>query len=104
MRLRVHFPAPGPFLNDPRVVVSLGHRTLYDGSFTRGFDVSVDVEPGDHALRTAIKGPIGQREQRIALPLGPNGGYRDVPLVEVELAYSRITGNFKKRASISAQR
>ena len=42
MRLRVHFDSPGFFLNDPRVTVRVGDRTIYDGSFKSGFDVSVE--------------------------------------------------------------
>jgi hypothetical protein len=106
MRLRVRFPAPGWFLNDPRLTVRLGDRTLYDGSFKRGFDVSVEVEPGDHLLETAIHAPVGNgaRRQRIALPLHDGGGYRDVPEVHAELSYSRLTGNFAERAALSTKR
>lgn len=56
MILRVSFAAPGFFINDPRVEVRLGDRVLYDGSFTNGFDVSIDVSPGRHTLETARSG------------------------------------------------
>src|SRR5690606_4864038 len=37
VRLHLRFPPPGFFLNDPRLVVTLDSRTLYDGSFRSGF-------------------------------------------------------------------
>jgi len=105
MNLRVHFPAPGFFLNDPRLVVSLADRTLYDGSFTAGFDVTVEVPAGAHVLETRILGPMGTaRVQRIELPLDAQGGYPDIPAAEALLVYSRISGNFKPRASVSVKR
>lgn len=105
MNLRVCFASPGFFLNDPRLVVSLADRKIYDGSFKAGFDVEVEVPPGEHFVETKIMGPMGSaRVQRIGLPLTPEGGYRDVPAVVAELSYSRVTGNFKRRASVSVKR
>lgn len=105
MNLRVHFASPGFFLNDPRLVVSLADRKIYDGSFKSGFDVEVEVPPGAHIVETRILGVMGDaRVQRIDLPLTAEGGYRDVPAVEAELSYSRVTGNFKRRASVSVKR
>lgn len=106
MILRVSFPAPGFFVNDPRVEIRLGDRVLYDGSFTSGFDVSVDVPPGRHTLETAIFASLGAgaKRQRIELPLDVHGGYRGVPEVHAELSYSRLWANFDKRASLSVKR
>ncbi len=105
MNLRVRFEAPGFFLNDPRLVVTLADRKLYDGRLKDGFDVSVEIPPGKHAIETRIYGPLGSASvQRIELALDETGGYRDVPSVEAELAYSRIAGNFKPRASVSVRR
>ena len=103
MRLHLKFPPPGFFVNDPRLVVRLHQRTLYDGSFRAGFDVSLEVPAGVHTLETAIHlvGSIA-REQRIELRLDDNG-YRDVPVVHGTLEYSRLSGNFKKRVSLSAR-
>lgn len=104
MRLHLRFPRPGFFLNDPRLVVTLDQRTLYDGGMLSGFDVSLELAPGVHVLTTAIHliGSIA-RTQRIELPLD-EGRYRDVPVVHGTLEYSRLTGNFKKRVSLSAGR
>lgn len=104
MRLDVRFPPPGFFLNDPRLVVTVDDRTIYDGSFKSGFAVSVDLTPGRHTLETSIAVAGSVRTQTIDLPLDGPGGYRDVPAVEVVLEYNRLTGNFKKRPSISARR
>lgn len=104
MRLRVHFDAPGFFLNDPRLTIRLGDRTLYDGSFKEGFDVSLEVPPGRHVLETAIDVAGLARRQQIELPLDAEGGYRDVPEVHAKLGYSRFWGNFEKRASLSVKR
>lgn len=103
MRFHLRFPPPGFFLNDPRLVVTLDSRTLYDGSFRAGFDVSVEIEPGVHVLTTALHlvGSVA-REQRIELPLD-EARFRDVPVVVGTLEYSRLTGAFKNRVSLSAR-
>jgi hypothetical protein len=103
MLLHVRFPAPGFFLNDPRLVVTLDDRTLYDGSFRDGFDVSAEVEPGRRVLETAIHLTGLARRQRFELALGERG-YRDIPAIDAKLSYSRLSGNFEKRISLSARR
>ncbi|AKF10709.1 hypothetical protein [Sandaracinus amylolyticus] len=104
MRLNVSFPPPGFFLNDPRLVVTLGDRMLYDGSFRDGFSVSVEIEPGEHVLETAIHlaGTIA-RKQRFELKLDPASGFRQVAIVDAKLTYSRLSGNFDKRVSLSTR-
>ncbi len=104
MLIHVRFPAPGFFLNDPRVVVMLDGRVLYDGSFKDGFDVSAEIQPGAHVLETAIHiaGSLARR-QRIDLDLDARQGYRDVPAVHAKLHYSRWSGNFEKRISLSSR-
>jgi len=104
MIVRVHFLAPGFFLNDPRVQVAVSGRTLYDGSFKSGFDVSVDLPPGKHTLETSISVAGVERKQHIDLPLDVQGGYRDAAEVHAQLSYSRLRGNFEKRASLSVKR
>ncbi len=103
VRLHLRFPAPGFFINDPRLVVTIDQRTLYDGSFKSGFDVSVDLSPDAHVLETAIHVAGVARRQQIQLALDGANGYRDVPVVHGTLEYSRLTGNFKKRVSLSAR-
>ncbi len=104
MHLHLTFPPPGFFLNDPRLVVTLDQRTLYDGSFRHGFEVALEVSPGSHVVETAIHlaGSLARRQQ-IELVLDAKNGYRDVPVVHGRLEYSRLSGNFKKRVSLSAR-
>ncbi len=104
MRLHLTVPPPGFFLNDPRLVVTLDQRTLYDGSFKDGFDVALELQPGKHVVETAIHlaGSLA-RKQQIELVLDSSNGYRDVPAVHGKLEYSRLTGNFKKKVSLSAR-
>lgn len=104
MRLQLTFAPPGFFLNDPRLVVMLDERKVYDGSFLHGFDVALEVQPGTHVVETAIHlaGSLARR-QRIELVLDGSNGYRDVPVVHGKLEYSRMSGNFKKRVSLSAR-
>lgn len=96
------FDKPGFFANDPRVTVEIGDFVLYDGSFRDGFDVSLELPPGDHRVRTAIYVAGLARRQDIALPLASRG-YRDAAAVEAKLKYSRIWGNFSKKVSLSMQ-
>lgn len=102
MRVRLRFPAPGFFLNDPRLVVELDGRTVYDGAFKDGFDVTLDVTPGDHTIGTAVYLLGSARRQSIPLALCAPG-YRDVPAVEARLSYSRLSGNFDRKLSISTR-
>ncbi|UJR85886.1 hypothetical protein [Sandaracinus amylolyticus] len=103
MRLNVSFPPPGFFLNDPRLVVRLGERMLYDGSFRDGFSVSVEIEPGEHVLETAIHLAGSARTQRFELKLDPASGYHQVTVIDAKLTYSRLSGNFDKRVSLSTR-
>ncbi len=102
MKLQVRFEPPGFFLNAPRLVLRLGDRKLFDGAFKAGFNVAVDVDPGRHVLETTLFGPLGDTQsQSIELTLDAAAGYRDARIVEAELSYSRLTGNFAKRAALS---
>jgi hypothetical protein len=53
--LRVVFEKPGWFANDPRVVVALDGRTLHDGSFVAGFEMTVELDAGPHRLTTTAR-------------------------------------------------
>lgn len=102
VRLTIRFSPPGMFLNDPRLVVTVGDQTVFDGKFKSGFDATVVVAPGDHQIQTAVMiGPLARR-QAIPLRLG-GAGYRDAKAVEARLSYSRITSNFERRAAISTK-
>ena len=66
--------------------------------------MSVELQPGRHTMATSIgSGPL-VRKQKFELPLEAGGGYRDAPEVHAQLTYSRITGNFDKRISLSTKR
>ena len=85
--MRIAFPSPGFFLNDPRVVVHVNGWCAYHGSFKSGFDVRFPVVPGPHLVIAALEG-IVRREKRYSIVAAP--GYA----VEVWLDYSRTWGNF----------
>ena len=102
MQIRLRFPAPGFFINAPRLVVELDGRTVYDGAFKDGFDVTLDVTPTRHEVKTAVYMLGVAKRQTIPLAL-EGGGYRDVPAVEAKLSYSRLAGNFDRRVSISTK-
>jgi hypothetical protein len=96
IQLRIAFPPPGAFLNDPRLTVTLDGLLVYDGSFTSGFVREGAVGPGPHAIDVRLETPLFQRAKRYTFTLAtPPGGYRDAPETwEVTLSYSRFWGNF----------
>jgi hypothetical protein len=99
--LRVVFEKPGWFLNDPRVVVRLDESTLHDGSFTSGFERTVEVAPGPHRLTTAIHVGGFQRKRAYELVLGGEGAYREgTGRWVARLDYSRFWGNFTKKLDL----
>ncbi|MGF1468561.1 MAG: hypothetical protein ACFCGT_20755 [Sandaracinaceae bacterium] len=104
MELRVRFDPPGVFVNDPRLTVRLDDRVVFEGSFRRGFLVSKSVVPGPHVIETQIQlGPSLARTRRYRFDVEgqPPPGYRgSSPSLEARLAYSRFTGNFRRRLSV----
>ncbi len=103
MLLRVRFDPPGWFANDPRVVLTIDGSPLFDGSFVRGFDTTVELAPGPHVLTTAIHLTdtiARRREYTIDAPaLDPERAHP--PGLEARLRYSRLWGNFDKRLDLS---
>jgi hypothetical protein len=89
-KLRVLFEPPGWFLVDCELTVSVDGNEVFRGGFRGGFDAKVEVDRGEHVLRTVIRlGEIGRlREYRFRLD--------DEPEYVAELHYSRIWGNFTK--------
>lgn len=94
-RLRILFPHPGFFVNDPRVEVDLDGTRIYEGSFTSGFDHVAVVSPGTHTLVTRIAvGPV-LRPKRYTFEIG------DAPAYTATLRYSRLWGNFTTKLALS---
>jgi hypothetical protein len=99
--LRVVFEKPGWFANDPRVVVALDDRTLRDGSFVWGFEMTLELNAGPHRLTTTIHvGPL-RRKRAYDFVLGDEGGYREGRGHHVaRLHYSRFWGNFARKLDL----
>ena len=96
VHLRIRFRPPGFFLGDARVVVSIGDRTLYDGSMLYGFDIDAVVSEGERELVTRIAVGNFGRTRRYSLPRVEDP-YRGDAHLAVELRYSRFWGNFTRR-------
>ena len=102
--LQVVQPRTGFFLFDVQLHVTLDGQPFYFGSFTSGFDVTVEVATGRHVLQTIIDpGGIGrQRLYEITIPAPESALYRgERPRVVAKLDYSRFWGNFSKKLDIS---
>ena len=95
MLLRIRFDDPGWFTNDPRLVITVDGRPVYQGSFRGGMTASIDVPPGPHRIETAIEIIPGiARRQEYTVEV-PSDAYRQSAAgVEARLKYSRIRGNF----------
>jgi hypothetical protein len=85
--MRIVFPSPGFFLNDPRVIVHVNGWCAYHGSFKSGFDVRFPVVPGPHLVVVTLD-TLVRREERYTVPA--YAGHA----VEVWLDYSRMWGSF----------
>lgn len=85
--MRIVFPGPGFFLNDPRVIVHVNGWCAYHGGFLSGFDVRFPVVPGPHLVIATLDALV-RREKRYTVPA--YAGYA----VEVFLEYSRWWGTF----------
>jgi hypothetical protein len=94
--LHLVFPRPGFFLTDVRVTLTLDGQLVHDGTFMSGFDVSVDVPAGRHALTSVIDLGIARRTREWALDV-PAGG------CDATIAYSRFWSNFSKKLAIVAR-
>jgi hypothetical protein len=94
--LRIVFPRPGFFLNDPRLVITLDGLRVYEGSFVGGVDVELPVAPGPHRIETRIEiGPFAR--QRLYDLLVSLEGVR----CTATLRYSRLWGNFTRSLTLS---
>lgn len=87
--MRIVFPPPGLFITDTRMTLQLDGQPVYDGSFKSGMDVSVEVTPGPHRLESRLE--LGALARTRAWDVAV-----DAEQVTVQIAYSRLWGNFKK--------
>ncbi len=85
--MRVAFPSPGFFLNDPRVLVHVNGWCAYAGGFKSGFDLRFPVVPGPY-LVVATLDALVRREKRYSVTATAGCA------VEVWLEYSRMWGTF----------
>lgn len=90
MQLRVVFARPSFFLSDIALAITLDGTPIFHGGFMSGVDVTVPVAPGRHQLASALDLAIVKRQRVWQLDV-PEAG------LAVELAYSRLWGNFAKR-------
>lgn len=84
------FAKPGFFLTDIRVVLLLDGAPVYDGGFLAGIDVMAEAAPGPHRLESVIDLGFVKRRQ----------SWDVVAPAAVVIEYSRLWGNFKKRAHV----
>ena len=90
--LRIVFPAPGFFINDTRVSLSVNGAPVYEASFKQGFDWWREVPPGQYVVVATIAAPLGfSRTKTYTLDVRP--GLTTIAV----LAYSRLWGNFEDR-------
>jgi hypothetical protein len=85
--LRIIFPKPGFFINDPRVLVTINGRPMVEQSFLQGFDWWTPMQPGFHYVEVGIVA-IVTRSRTYNIEVRPSHS------TEVLLEYSRMWGNF----------
>jgi len=90
MHLRVTFARPSFYVSDIAFVLTLDGAPIFGGGFLSGVDVTVPVAPGRHLLTSSLDLAIVKRTRTWQVDV-PAGG------LAVELVYSRMWGNFKKR-------
>lgn len=86
--MRISFPPPGFFVNDPHVTIHVNGWCAYTGSFRSGFDVRFPVVPGLLTVTTRID-VLGIGRNKVYSITAAHG-----QAVEVALEYSRMWGNF----------
>jgi len=91
--LRIVFDKPGFFIVDVRLLVTFDGRTVHDGSFMSGFDVSDEVAAGPHRIATEIA-PF-KRRKTYDVTIG------DAPSYTARLRYSRFWGNFTGKIQLT---
>lgn len=85
--LRIIFPKPGFFINDPRVRITINGHPATEQSFMQGFDWWTPMQPGFHYVEVAIVTLVTRSRMY-------NVEVRSGCSTEVVLDYSRMWGNF----------
>lgn len=93
----LRFPAPGFFIGDATLTVWLDGQVFYQGSFTSGFEYTVQLAPGPHQVVTQIEMGFIRRSKTYTLHLQPAAH------TVATLAYSRFWGNFKSKLTTISQ-
>ena len=87
------FPKPGFFLFDVPVRLSVNGHPVFQGGFMQGIRIDVPMVEGQHWVDVVISGPV-DRSKRYAILVRPGC------VTEVELAYSRMWGNFTSSPTV----
>ncbi len=85
--LRIIFPKPGFFLNDPRVTLAINGRAAGEHSFLAGLDWWTPMPPGFHYVELSITALV-TRSRMYSIEV--RAGHSTEVLVE----YSRMWGSF----------
>jgi hypothetical protein len=86
--MRIVFPPPGFFVNDPRVTIHVNGWCAYAGGFASGIDVKFPVVPGALTVTTRIE-VLGIGREKVYSTMAVHGH-----ALELMLEYSRMWGNF----------
>lgn len=92
-RVTVRFEKPSFFLPGSGLTVSLNSQLVFQGDFTDGFEVTLEVAPGTHAINTRIDlGITRTRSAQVPVEAGRH--------TLINLEYSRFWGNFTKKPKV----
>ena len=86
--MRIIFPPPGFFVNDPRLTIHVNGWCAYAGSFRTGLDVGFPAVPGALTIVTRID-VLGLGREKVYSLLAT-----ERRALELTLEYSRFWGNF----------
>ena len=86
--MRIIFPPPGFFVNDPLCTIHVNGWCAYSGSFVSGIDVRFPVVPGPLTIKTRIE-VLGIGREKVYAAMAVHGH-----ALELVLDYSRMWGNF----------
>ena len=86
--VRVIFPPPGFFLNEPRVRIDVDGYPMAQLGFQSGFDWWTPIQPGWHRVTVTLVTPLLNRSQTYTVEVRPSCS------TEIVIDYSRMWGNF----------
>jgi len=93
--LHVVFVKPRLMLDVAKIVVRIDHAPALEAPFTAGVDATLPVAAGRHSVDVVIDTGLFTRRRRYAIDVsGPT---------RMELRYSRLWGNFKRRALLTPE-